>query len=77
MDKDQAIAKNLQAATSKGQEKVWESVEMPQPSYFTVRLLRAVLPMLGPRSTPLSLFIFLDTLPLLIIPLSPHASADG
>lgn len=73
-DKTTAARQSLQAATYKGQEKMSESMEMPEPSYFTVRLLSEQ-PSLC--STPASLFIFLLTLLLLIIPLSPHASADG
>lgn len=73
-----AKRQSFQDAASKGQEKVSESMEMPWPSYFTVRLhSEQPLPLLGPCSTPASLFIFLLTLLLLIIPLSPHASADG
>lgn len=68
MNKDQAELKSSSRSIQKGQENVQESMEMPRPSYFTVRLLSE---QSCPCSAPPSLFIFLLTLLLLIIPLVP------
>lgn len=67
----------LSSRLQTGQEKVLEGVEMASPSYFTLSLHFTVLSLFGPCPAPPSLFIFLLTLLLLIIPLSPRASADG